>query len=189
VPRVDTRRTAGAGELADSYAAGDWRRGGTQGEQVDRAGSRAPTTARPDLSKKTAVIFPHVIWDATLFWGRDLFHNYETGWSRPWCGLRQRRAELGDQDPSRTWRKCDGKDCGEAGAGRVADAHRQAAAAREGDPARHRRQHLLALRRDGLLPDRARHYWHRGGKLRHSRPHGRHWPYDHSRFHHGFETQ
>ncbi len=65
-------------ELADSYAAGDWySRGGTQ---VNKR-IVAPETLRRDLgldaAKKTAVIFPHVIWDATLFWGEDLFPNYE----------------------------------------------------------------------------------------------------------------
>jgi hypothetical protein len=30
-----------------------------------------------DPVRPTAVIFPHIVWDATLFWGTDLFNNYE----------------------------------------------------------------------------------------------------------------
>lgn len=30
-----------------------------------------------DPAKKTAVIFPHILWDPTLFWGEDLFEDYE----------------------------------------------------------------------------------------------------------------
>ncbi|HYB94430.1 MAG TPA: hypothetical protein VEC39_05630 [Vicinamibacterales bacterium] len=65
-------------ELADSYAAGDWySRGGTQVNKaiVDRTELRARLNLHP--AKPTAVVFPHVIWDATLFWGSDLFDNYE----------------------------------------------------------------------------------------------------------------
>lgn len=29
-----------------------------------------------DPKKKTAVIFPHLFWDATFFWGEDIFTNY-----------------------------------------------------------------------------------------------------------------
>jgi hypothetical protein len=65
-------------ELAESYAAGDWySRGGTQ---VNKS-IVSPDTLRRQLgldpARPTAVIFPHVIWDATLFWGDDLFRNYE----------------------------------------------------------------------------------------------------------------
>jgi hypothetical protein len=30
-----------------------------------------------DPAKRTAVIFPHIFWDATFFWGVDLFDDYE----------------------------------------------------------------------------------------------------------------
>lgn len=30
-----------------------------------------------DPAKKTAVIFSHILWDSTLFWGTDLFGDYE----------------------------------------------------------------------------------------------------------------
>jgi hypothetical protein len=65
-------------EIAHNYASGDWYcRGGTQfGRQIvgrDALGSRLGI----DPSKKTVCVFPHIVWDATLFWGRDLFENYE----------------------------------------------------------------------------------------------------------------
>jgi hypothetical protein len=65
-------------EIAHNYASGDWYcRGGTQfGRQIvgrDALGSRLGL----DPSKKTVCVFPHIVWDATLFWGRDLFENYE----------------------------------------------------------------------------------------------------------------
>jgi hypothetical protein len=30
-----------------------------------------------DLTKKTVLLFPHIFWDATFFWGRDIFTDYE----------------------------------------------------------------------------------------------------------------
>lgn len=30
-----------------------------------------------DPGKKTVLLFPHIFWDATFFWGRDLFDGYE----------------------------------------------------------------------------------------------------------------
>jgi hypothetical protein len=50
-----------------------------------------------DASKKTAVIYSHIFWDVTFFWGEDLFDNYEEcffGDSKA-C-VRQRSGELAD---------------------------------------------------------------------------------------------
>lgn len=65
-------------ELHDAYATGDWySRGGTQVNKsiVETGALRQRLSLDP--GKKTAVIFPHIVWDATLFWGADLFSNYE----------------------------------------------------------------------------------------------------------------
>ncbi len=78
IPWTDARRRQLRAELYDNYAAGDWySRGGTQVNKaiVDRDRLRAALNLNP--AKKTAVIFPHIAWDATLFWGADLFSNYE----------------------------------------------------------------------------------------------------------------
>lgn len=65
-------------ELAESYAAGDWySRGATQVNKPIVPPDRLRRDLGLDPARKTAVIFPHVIWDATLFWGTDLFPNYE----------------------------------------------------------------------------------------------------------------
>ncbi len=74
---ADRRRELQA-EYYDNYAAGDWySRGGTQFNKsivdVDTLRRRLDLDPR----KKTAVIFTHIVWDATLFWGSDVFSNYE----------------------------------------------------------------------------------------------------------------
>lgn len=65
-------------ELAESYASGEWY--GEVGTQFGkRAWNREEITASLGLDpgKKTAVIFSHIFWDATFFWGEDLFRDYE----------------------------------------------------------------------------------------------------------------
>jgi len=65
-------------ELHDNYAAGDWySRGGTQVNKSIVAAPELRARLGLDPARKTAVIFPHIVWDATLFWGADLFINYE----------------------------------------------------------------------------------------------------------------
>ncbi len=65
-------------ELTESYNNGEWY--GEVGTQFGkRVYSRNDITARLglDLDKKTAVVFAHIFWDATFFWGEDLFRDYE----------------------------------------------------------------------------------------------------------------
>ena len=65
-------------EIDHNYATGDWYcRGGTQFHKRIVSAAEIRERLGLDPRKKTAVIFPHIIWDATLFWGRDLFENYE----------------------------------------------------------------------------------------------------------------
>jgi hypothetical protein len=65
-------------EIDHHYATGDWYcRGGTQFNRKILSADRIRERLRLDPRKKTAVVFPHIVWDATLFWGRDLFDNYE----------------------------------------------------------------------------------------------------------------
>jgi SAM-dependent methyltransferase len=64
-------------ELETCYASGLW---------YDEVGTQFDTRLLPrqelmaslglDPAKKTAVIFPHLFWDATFFWGNDLFADY-----------------------------------------------------------------------------------------------------------------
>jgi Capsule polysaccharide biosynthesis protein len=65
-------------EIAHNYASGDWySRGGTQFGRRIVEGQALRERLGLDPSKKTVCVFPHIVWDATLFWGRDLFDNYQ----------------------------------------------------------------------------------------------------------------
>lgn len=65
-------------ERLDCYATGEWY--SVAGTQVNKR-FMDPDEIRQNLGldprKKTAVIFPHILWDATLFWGKSLYPNYE----------------------------------------------------------------------------------------------------------------
>lgn len=64
-------------ELFNNYAAGEWfSEAGTQFHASITAAEEIKKTLRLDPKKKTAIIFPHLFWDATFFWGEDLFENY-----------------------------------------------------------------------------------------------------------------
>lgn len=78
MPWTEAMRAGLDREMRDAYAAGDWYgRGGTQvGKTIVEAGALGARLGL-DPAKRTAVIFPHIVWDATLFWGDDLFPNYE----------------------------------------------------------------------------------------------------------------
>lgn len=65
-------------ELERCYSSGEWyAEVGTQFNKnaVDKPALIARLGLDP--SRKIAVIFPHIFWDATFFWGKDLFENYE----------------------------------------------------------------------------------------------------------------
>jgi hypothetical protein len=77
-PWTEAKRDELRRELHDTYTAGDWyARGGTQFNKRVVAADTLRARLKLDPGKKTAVIFPHIVWDATLFWGTDLFGNYE----------------------------------------------------------------------------------------------------------------
>lgn len=65
-------------ELVDTYASGEWySEVGTQFHTSLREADEIRRDLALDPSKKTAVIFPHIFWDGTFFWGTDLFGSYE----------------------------------------------------------------------------------------------------------------
>ena len=65
-------------EIDANYMNGDWYcRGGTQFNKQIVTPERLREQLGLEAGRKTAVIFPHIVWDATLFWGVDLFENYE----------------------------------------------------------------------------------------------------------------
>lgn len=65
-------------ELRTSYASGAWfGQQGIQRGKVMRPKREVLLQLGLDPLKKTAVVFSHLLWDATLFYGRDLFDDYE----------------------------------------------------------------------------------------------------------------
>jgi hypothetical protein len=65
-------------ELFRNYASGDWYSGvGTQFKSQIMDRDEVVKTLELDTAKKTAVVFNHLFWDATFFWGEDIFENYQ----------------------------------------------------------------------------------------------------------------
>lgn len=65
-------------ELEYCYRSGEWfSEVGTQfnTQLFDRSSLLRELGFSPD--RKTAVVFPHIFWDGTFFWGRDIFPSYE----------------------------------------------------------------------------------------------------------------
>ncbi len=65
-------------EIEGCYRSGQWfSEVGTQFDKTFPNKSDLISSLGLDPDKKTAVIFAHIFWDATFFWGEDLFDNYE----------------------------------------------------------------------------------------------------------------
>ena len=65
------------GELKRTYVSGDWfAEVGTQFNKNVYSKQELFSMMHLDAGKKTVVIFPHIFWDATFFWGEDLFKDY-----------------------------------------------------------------------------------------------------------------
>ena len=65
-------------ELFDNYSAGKWfSEVGTQFNTRIYEAGEIKRVLGLDPQKKTGVIFSHLFWDATFFWGTDLFENYQ----------------------------------------------------------------------------------------------------------------
>jgi hypothetical protein len=65
-------------EFYNTYTSGDWY--STHGTQFNKRFPDADEIRQElDLNptEKTAFIFPHILWDASLSWGEDLFRDYE----------------------------------------------------------------------------------------------------------------
>lgn len=93
---TDTHWEAVSGELEFCYRSGQWySEVGTQfhTRQTDTEALRDRLGLDP--GKRTVLLFPHIFWDATFFWGEDLFPDYEA-WFR-------RCAEAAWADDSVNW--------------------------------------------------------------------------------------
>lgn len=65
-------------ELFRTYASGEWfAEVGTQFHTQMLGREKIQNMLGFDSAKKTAVIFSHIFWDATFFWGEDLFRDYQ----------------------------------------------------------------------------------------------------------------
>ena len=65
-------------ELERCYDSGEWY--GEVGTQFNKRAVDKAALVRQlglDPNRRIVVIFPHIFWDATFFWGTDLFENYE----------------------------------------------------------------------------------------------------------------
>ena len=75
---TDTHREQLQQELYSAYASGDWY--SVCGTQFNKRLMDAEDLRKRlglDPAKKTAFIFPHIFWDASLTWGEDIFRDYE----------------------------------------------------------------------------------------------------------------
>jgi hypothetical protein len=80
-------------ELYSTYASGDWYSVvGTQFHKSLVQAAQLRERLKLDPNKKTAVIFPHILWDAALSWGKCLFGNFEE-----WLVETVRAASTNDQ--------------------------------------------------------------------------------------------
>lgn len=65
-------------EIERCYASGEWY--GEVGTQFHKKAMDKEALVRQlelDPGRRIVAIFPHIFWDATFFWGIDLFENYE----------------------------------------------------------------------------------------------------------------
>ena len=69
-------------EIEDCYHSGQW-----YGEVATQYNTKffesknLKAELNIDSNKRTVLLFPHIFWDATFFWGEDIFDDYET-WFR-----------------------------------------------------------------------------------------------------------
>ncbi len=76
-PWTDGKRQAIGSELRRAYTSGDWySEVGTQFNTRPVTSGELRARLGLDANRKTAVIFPHIFWDGTFFWGIDLFSSY-----------------------------------------------------------------------------------------------------------------
>lgn len=77
-PWPDVERERLRRELVGSYQSGEWySEVGTQFHAGSQDAAEVRRALALDDGKKTAVIFPHIFWDGTFFYGTDLFESYE----------------------------------------------------------------------------------------------------------------
>ncbi|HUS22407.1 MAG TPA: hypothetical protein VMZ66_10395, partial [Aeromicrobium sp.] len=75
---TDARRARLSEEVASSYVMGDWfHTPWLQPHSTPLESAEVRARLGLDPTRKTAFIFPHVLWDAPVMWGEPLFANYQ----------------------------------------------------------------------------------------------------------------
>lgn len=78
MPWTEEKESAVLDELSDCYRSGEWfSEVGTQFNKELFNRDVIFEQLGLDPNRKTAVIFPHIFWDGTFFWGKDIFESYE----------------------------------------------------------------------------------------------------------------
>lgn len=78
IPWDDKHKEQTLSEISSCYQSGEW-----YGEVGTQFGTSLKTREELfsqldlDSEKKTAIVFSHIFWDATFFWGEDLFDDYK----------------------------------------------------------------------------------------------------------------
>ena len=72
-----SRRSELRREIDRNYATGDLLPGRHRSSTSASWAPPGSVSSWDGPAEEDTVIFPHIIWDATLFWGGDLFENYE----------------------------------------------------------------------------------------------------------------
>lgn len=79
MPWTEAHRERLSRELTRTYETGDWySEVGTQFHTRLFDPAEVRRRLGLDPRKKTAVIFAHILWDGTFFWGEDVFESYES---------------------------------------------------------------------------------------------------------------
>ena len=74
----DIKWTELKNELEKCYSSGSWiPSGATASFSMTGSDFDLYSEFNLDPKKQTAIIFSHILWDATFFWGVDIFKNYE----------------------------------------------------------------------------------------------------------------
>ena len=79
MPWSEDRWKEVSAEIKDCYSTGEWfAEVGTQTRVRKHSTERLQARFGLDPTKPTAIVFAHMFWDATFFWGEDLFLDYDT---------------------------------------------------------------------------------------------------------------
>lgn len=77
MPWTDEHESVLMGEMKGRYKKGTWFNRYGMKQKTRKTREEIERQLDLDTSKKTAVVFSHVLWDATFFYGNNIFETYE----------------------------------------------------------------------------------------------------------------